>query len=306
MALNFPSSPSTGQTHNATNGVSYYYDGVKWTSQGEYATGAVVQFILDDISGSFNGSTNTFDLHYNSSDVSLSSSLDVTISINGIIQEPTTSYTVNPTNSTITFNDPPTEGANFFGILRSKLPNVSVVPSDDTITTVKLQDEAVTAAKIGPQAVTAQKLGNGAVTSAKLDTDSVLTARIADGNVTSAKLETNISVAGTLAVAGKSTLTGGNVFPKVSSTLTSTALAVTSGWHEITADGNALTTLTGGTAGQTLLITVATTDLVVTDTAIGGGTNTIVGGVTLDVSEGDTLLLMFDGTQWRKIAHGDN
>ena len=27
---------------------------------------------------------------------------------------------------------------------------------------------------------------------------------------------------------------------------------------------------------------------------------------TLDLSEGDTLLLMFDGTQWRKIAHGDN
>ena len=115
-----------------------------------------------------------------------------------------------------------------------------------------------------------------------------------------------LDVTGTLGVTGLTTLSKGFNLPKVSSTLASTALAVTSGWHEITASGNALTTLTGGTAGQLLLITVAGTDLVVTDTAVAGGSNTIVGGVTLDLSEGDTLLLMFDGTQWRKIAHGDN
>lgn len=93
---------------------------------------------------------------------------------------------------------------------------------------------------------------------------------------------------------------------KVATTLASTALALTSDWHEVTADGNALTTITGGIAGQRLIITVATSDLVVTDAAIGGGANTIVGGVTLDVSEGDLLELMFDGTQWRAIAHGNN
>ena len=36
MALNFPNNPSTGQTHNAANGVTYRYDGEKWITQGSY------------------------------------------------------------------------------------------------------------------------------------------------------------------------------------------------------------------------------------------------------------------------------
>ena len=276
MALNFPSSPTTGQTHNATNGLSYYYDGVKWTVQGTYASSAGALLKIDDISSDFNGTTTTFNLHHNSSDISISSALDLTISIGGVLQEPDVAYGVNPTASTITFTGAPPAGVSFFGVLKSKLPDQNTTVTDGTILT----------SKIGGLAVTTDKIANDAV----------------DGD----KLANNITIAGTLAVTGKSTFTAGNVFTKVSSTLSSTALAVTSGWHEITADGNALTTLTGGTAGQLLLITVAGTDLVVTDAAIGGGANTIVGGVTLDLSEGDTLLLMFDGTQWRKIAHGDN
>lgn len=99
---------------------------------------------------------------------------------------------------------------------------------------------------------------------------------------------------------------GGAFFKKTSTTLGSTALALSTGWHEVNANGNALTTITGGYTGQLLLLTVVTADLVVTDNAIGGGANTIVGGTTLDVSEGDTLLLMFDGTQWRNISFGNN
>ena len=99
---------------------------------------------------------------------------------------------------------------------------------------------------------------------------------------------------------------GGAFFKKTSTTLGGTALALSTGWHEVNANGNALTTITGGYTGQLLLLTVVSSDLVVTDNAIGGGANTIVGGTTLDVSEGDTLLLMFDGTQWRNISFGNN
>ncbi len=38
MALNFPASPSNGDIHNASNGLSYFFDGVKWISQGAYNT----------------------------------------------------------------------------------------------------------------------------------------------------------------------------------------------------------------------------------------------------------------------------
>ena len=82
MALNFPASPSTGQTHNATNGLSYHYDGVKWTVQGTYASSAgAQQYKIDDISSDFNGNTTTFNLLHNSSTISISSALDVNISV---------------------------------------------------------------------------------------------------------------------------------------------------------------------------------------------------------------------------------
>ena len=40
-ALNFPASPSSGDVHNAANGLQYAFDGVKWTSQGAYDSGAI-------------------------------------------------------------------------------------------------------------------------------------------------------------------------------------------------------------------------------------------------------------------------
>lgn len=41
MALNFPASPSTGSVHNASNGLQYHFDGVKWVSQGAYNTSTI-------------------------------------------------------------------------------------------------------------------------------------------------------------------------------------------------------------------------------------------------------------------------
>ena len=66
---------------------------------------------LDDISGSFNGSDATFNI--TSSSVAINPVFPETliISINGVIQEPTTAYTVN--GSQITFTTPPSSGDDF-------------------------------------------------------------------------------------------------------------------------------------------------------------------------------------------------
>jgi len=45
MALNFPASPSNGDVHNASNGLQYQFDGVKWISQG--ATNAATNVFTD-------------------------------------------------------------------------------------------------------------------------------------------------------------------------------------------------------------------------------------------------------------------
>jgi len=47
-------------------------------------------------------------------------------------------------------------------------------------------------------------------------------------------------------------------------------------------------------------------DIVLTDTINGGTLNGIVGGVTINVSEGDTATLIYNGYQWLLISHGDN
>ena len=47
-------------------------------------------------------------------------------------------------------------------------------------------------------------------------------------------------------------------------------------------------------------------DIVLTNTTDGGTLNGIVGGVTIDVSEGDTATLIYNGYQWLLISHGNN
>ena len=127
MALNFPNSPSNGDTHNAANGLTYSYDGTKWVTQGSYTTGAIQAQKLTDISSSFNGSTTTFNLTSGSDTVKPHNDNSVLIVVNGTVQEPTTAYTIDSSAGTITFTSGniPTAGQSFFGIVNSRLPTSS-------------------------------------------------------------------------------------------------------------------------------------------------------------------------------------
>jgi hypothetical protein len=69
---------------------------------------------LDSIAGSFNGNTTAFNLQVNSTTVTPSTQ-NCLISINGVIQEPHTAFSV--TGSTITFTEAPPSSGNFFGIV---------------------------------------------------------------------------------------------------------------------------------------------------------------------------------------------
>ena len=58
MTLNFPDYPSTGDTYtDSTSGFSYEWNGTVWISTDPARAANIKE--LDDISGSFNGSTTT-------------------------------------------------------------------------------------------------------------------------------------------------------------------------------------------------------------------------------------------------------
>ena len=146
MALNFPASPSTGDVHNASNNLSYFFDGVKWITQGSYNTGTINTIKLDSLTSSFNGSLTTFNLTSNSVSVKPANAQSVMISLGGVIQEPTTAYTINSETGTITFASAPASSTAFFGILYSRLPQ----------STTTVDDGAITNAKVNPTAAIAQ------------------------------------------------------------------------------------------------------------------------------------------------------
>ena len=179
MTLNFPASPATGAVHNASNGIKYTYDGVKWTSQGAYSTGTIAAQKLDSIASSFNGSTKTFNLTNGGTIVNAHSAESLLISIAGVVKEPSTDYTVDVTAGTITFTSAPTNGQAFWGIVYSRLPidlqtnlaktggtmtgNITFAstqefdatkltgtntPSDNTVTSAKIADGTIVAGDI--------------------------------------------------------------------------------------------------------------------------------------------------------------
>jgi hypothetical protein len=79
---------------------------------------------LDDISGSFNGSTTTFNLTSSGTAVTPGSANALIISLGGVVQEPTSSYTVS--NDTITFTTAPAASTAFWGVMLGNVLYVGV------------------------------------------------------------------------------------------------------------------------------------------------------------------------------------
>ena len=135
MTLNFPDSPSTGDTYtDSTSGFSYEWNGTVWISTDPARAANIKE--LDDISGSFNGSTTTFNLTVSSAGVSPVTAQQLLISVGGVMQNPTDDYTVSGT--TITFTTAPSAGLTFFGVFLGQALSLNTI-ADGSVTISSLK-----------------------------------------------------------------------------------------------------------------------------------------------------------------------
>lgn len=93
---------------------------------------------LDSLTSSFNGSLTTFNLTSGGNAVTAGSPTQLIISINGVIQEPTTTYVLASGGSQITFTTAPATGANFFGVLLGGVGSEASTVADGSITADKV------------------------------------------------------------------------------------------------------------------------------------------------------------------------
>ena len=97
---------------------------------------------VDDISSSFNGSTTAFTLQVNSQNVSPGSSNNIIVSVGGVVQNPSTDYTV--AASTITFTTAPASGLSFFGLVLGQQVDIQSVADSASIVSPTLSGPTVT------------------------------------------------------------------------------------------------------------------------------------------------------------------
>jgi len=125
MALNFPSSPTIGQVYtDSTSGFSYEWDGTVWKSFSPASSNQIKT--LDDISSSFDGIQDTFALTSSGSAITPASAQSLIINLGGVIQDPTSDYSVSGSN--IVFSTPPTNGLSFSGISLGPAVPVNTIP----------------------------------------------------------------------------------------------------------------------------------------------------------------------------------
>ena len=134
MALNFPDNPSVNDIYrDSTSGFAYQWDGVVWQSYSDSSLGQIK--VLDDISGSFNGSTQIFALTSNSTAVTPANAQQVRVVLGGVVQDPANDYTVSSSN--ITFTIPPAGALSFSDIVFGTAVPINTI-LDGSVTPVKL------------------------------------------------------------------------------------------------------------------------------------------------------------------------
>jgi hypothetical protein len=103
---------------------------------------------VDDISSGFNGNATAFTLRVAGSEISPGGANNIIVSVNNVIQNPNTAYSVS--GSTITFTSAPTNGQVFFGLVLGQGIDAQTV-ADQSVTNASVSNSAgIVGSKIVP------------------------------------------------------------------------------------------------------------------------------------------------------------
>jgi alpha-tubulin suppressor-like RCC1 family protein len=199
--LNFPDNPSTGDTYTDSNaGFTYEWNGTVWISKDPSTASNIRE--IDDISGSFNGSTTAFTLQVASVNVEPANVQQLIISVGGVMQNAGDDYTVS--GSTITFTTAPSSGLTFFGTLLGTALSLNTV-ADGSVgrsslsTTTSYLMGGLTVDQSAGIITAYQFKGDGSGLTGVASTDNIKTQ-------TDAYFGANVSIAGSLTVQGTETI----------------------------------------------------------------------------------------------------
>lgn len=131
---------------------------------------------------SFNGDNSTVNFTLREAPVTTSSIL---VFVGGIRQH-TDTYSLSST--TLTFSEAPPSGTNNIQVLFLGLGASPHIPSDYSVSTIKIQTNAITGDKIGLTAITSNLIASAAVTGDKIGLTAINANNIVDGTITNAKL----------------------------------------------------------------------------------------------------------------------
>lgn len=131
---------------------------------------------------SFNGNNSTVNFTLREAPVTTSSIL---VFVGGIRQH-TDTYSLSGT--TLTFTEAPPSGTNNIQVLFLGLGASPHIPSDYSVSTIKIQTNAITGDKIGLTAITSNLIASAAVTGDKIGLTAINANNIVDGTITNAKL----------------------------------------------------------------------------------------------------------------------
>ena len=233
---------------------------------------------LDDFSGDFDGSDVTHAIASGGTAIDPITPNALIISINGVIQEPATDYTVSGSN--ITFTTAPAAGDNFFGVALGEGVSIGT-PSNSTITAAKLSSAVLT--------------GHTDIGGAIADADLFLVDDGAGGTLRKTAASRLKTYAGTTIANNTdnyvTTATGTGLNGEANLTFDGTTLAV-AGTVEPSGDTAAGDNAAiGYTAGEGLILTGqgSTDDITIKNDADTTVVNVATGGTDVEISAGNLL-----------------